>query len=365
MTSAPLYPPAPPKVHLEQQENCTTKSALLPTFFPAVEVAEDKSQPLRWRPVNRLNRWRYWVPNAHQTIWVLLVDVDRLDALLHVLAVLKDSPELPPPSWIIENDTGHCHLAWIIEPVATGPRARRKPQAYAHAVARSLSEAFGGDPAFVRGPSWATHRSLNPFWTGWEKNRHGMVIWRPDRSPRSLGSLQSSLEAAGAWVRTPRSAERYSPSASDPADPSTAAGRNCWVFDRTRLRTSGTPWQAAHAANDQLPFPMSAAEVDGIARSVEGWEARRGRSSGPGGTMSDQERAAQAARGRKGGAADTAAQRAARAQGPAAAAVVRSAEAVGREAQIKALHASGMTRAQIMASTGYGRTLVYRVLRGL
>lgn len=77
--------------------------------------------------------------------------------------------------------------------------------------------------------------------------------------------------------------------------------------------------------------------------------------------MSDEVRKKLSEWGRKGGSANTDAQKAARAKGPAAASVIRSAEKVGRAAQAKELRAAGYTRKQIAEKMGISESTVKRL----
>ena len=117
----------------------------------------------------------------------------------------------------------------------------------------------------------------------------------------------------------------------------------------------------AHALNQELANPLPSKEVDGIVGSIERYEAAHGLSGGGFGGMSDEAREKLRELGRKGGSANTDAQKTARAKGPAAAAVVRSAEKVGRAAQAKELRAAGYTRKQIAEKMGISESTVKRL----
>lgn len=119
--------------------------------------------------------------------------------------------------------------------------------------------------------------------------------------------------------------------------------RNCYVFEHTRTRKRGTAYDVAHALNQKLDNPLPSKEVDSIVRSIERYEKK----------MREW--------GRKGGSANTDKQKAARAKGPAAAAVVRSAEKVGRAAQAKELRAAGYTRGEIAEKMGISKSTVSRL----
>lgn len=79
--------------------------------------------------------------------------------------------------------------------------------------------------------------------------------------------------------------------------------------------------------------------------------------------MSDEQIERQKTLGALGGSQNTDAQRQARSKGPAAASVVRSAEAVGRTATIRSLRSSGYKITDIMARLGVSKSTVMRALR--
>ena len=286
-------------------------------------------------------RDRFWQPNDHNTICALVVDVDHSDNwLLPMWELFGEHPELMP-TWIIaKSDNGHGQLGWLIEPVATGPNSRRKPIDYAAAVLYALTAAFNGDHHFTNSRCW------NPTWTGWSRGAGDVDFCHT--APRSLTALHAALVTADLWVTKPPENRRPTPvlHAED------AAGRNCHVFDSTRLRSHGTVADVAHAVNNQLANPLPVSEVEGIIRSIERWEATYGPPWARHGSftvsaMSDEERELQRERGRRGGLANTAAQQQARAQGPAAASVTRSAQAIARAAMAKHYRDNGYTRKQI------------------
>lgn len=280
-----------------------------------------------------------WQANDHNTMCVLVVDIDTNNWVLPFWEIIANNPALMP-SWVIEKcGNGHGQLGWIIERVTTGKNAPHHPITYANAVRYALTKAFGGDEGYVNSRSW------NPTWDGWAAGK-GDVTWGIVE-PRSLGVLHDALMQAGLWVTKPRT---FRPKAT--ADRDSAPGRNCHVFDVARLRTSGTVKDAAEAANNALDVPLSPTELRGIIRSIERWEAvngppwaRKAAGNLPG--MSDEQRERLRELGRKGGLANTDAQQEARSKGPTAASVIRSAEAVGRAATARALQQQGFTKNEI------------------
>lgn len=277
--------------------------------------------------------------NDHNTLCVLVVDIDTNNWVLPMWEIIAEIPELMP-SWIIEKcENGHGQLGWIIERVGTGENAPDHPIRYANAVRYALTKLFDGDEGYVNSRCW------NPTWTGWAAGK-GDVMWGIIE-PRPLGRFYEALQRAGLWTTKPRNRR---PAAADPIEK--APGRNCHVFDMARLRSRGSVADAAHAANDALPIPLSLSEVNCIIRSIEGWEAEHGPPWDRRGAysvkyMSDEERQRQRERGRRGGLVNSQKQQQARAQGPQTAALIRSAEAVGRAATALALQQQGFTKNEI------------------
>lgn len=328
---------------------------MLPDFYPAVRVATAKDEAPRYTSISSAHAYRFWQPNDHDTLCVLVVDIDRDDWTIPLWELVYDHSELCP-SWVIEKSSNnHGQIGWIIERVSLGENARHQPIRYAHAVRYALTRAVGGDENFSNARCW------NPMWDGWSKGT-GDVTWGIIE-PRPLGTLYEALQRAGLWTT-----EKYNRRPAPLLDLAEAPGRNCYVFDAARLRNCGTVVDAAHAANDALDVPLSLNELNGIIRSIERWETvhgapwdRRGGYSVR--NMSQEEREQQRERGRRGGLANSEKQQAARAQGPQAAAIIRSAEAVGRAATALALQQQGFTRNQIAEQMGASLSSVKRWLR--
>lgn len=335
--------------------NCPDATQLLPGYYPSLRVAAAKDKAPRRTSIARAHTYQYWQPNDHNAVCVLVVDIDANNWVLPFWEIIANNRAIMP-TWVIEKrENGHGQLGWLIEPVALGENARIRPITYANAVRYALTQAFGGDANFTNARCW------NPTWTGWATGK-GDVTWGIVE-PRSLGVLHDALMQAGLWVTEKRD-RRPTPT----LDRDSAPGRNCHVFDVARLRSGGTVEDAAHAANNALDVPLSPNELRGIIRSIERWEAVNGPPWQRSGaysvrSMTDEEREQQRERGRRGGLAGTEAQRAARAQGPAAASVTRSAEAVGRAATARAYKAQGLTNKQIAEKMGAGLTSVKRWLR--
>lgn len=304
-----------------------------------MRVAEAKDGVPFYTAITSAHKYPQWQINDHKTICAIVVDIDQDNWMLPFWEMINDYPELMP-SWVIEKSSnGHGQLGWLIERVVTSENAPSHPIRYAKAVRYALTKAFGGDEGYVNSRAW------NPTWDGWNAGA-GDVFWGIVE-PRPLGTFYKALQRAGLWTVKKRNRR---PVAITPLEK--APGRNCHVFDVARLRSRGSVKDAATAVNNALPVPLSQAELAGIIRSIEGFEAiygppwdRRGTYSDK--YMSEEERERQRERGRRGGLVNSVKQQQARAKGPQAAAIIRSAEAVGRAATALALQQQGFTKKEI------------------
>ena len=335
--------------------NSPDATQLLPDFYPAVRVAESKAGAPFYTAISSAHKYPQWQPNDHKTMCVIVVDIDSNNWILPFWEMMNDYPELFP-SWVIEKrKNGHGQIGWIIERVSLGENAPNHPIRYAKAVRYALTKAFDGDESYVNSRAW------NPTWA-WENNGAGEVTWG-NVKPRPLCTFYNALQRAGLWTTKPYNRR---PATVDPIEK--APGRNCHVFDVTRLRKRGSVAAAAHAANDALPRPLSPAELNDIIRSIEVWEAvngppwdRRGAYSLK--YMSEEERERQRERGRRGGLVNSQKQQQARAQGPQSAAIIRSAEAVGRAATARAYKDKGFSHKEIAKKMNASLSSVKRWLR--
>lgn len=325
----------------------------LPSFYQSVQVTNEKDGIPVYKPLYCLEHYKQWRPNDFLTTALIVVDIDIAHTWhLKALETFNDYPGLKPAYILYKRENGHGQIGWRIHHVSHGKNSHLAPQTYLNAVKSALTTYFDGDPSYVNSRAW------NPFFKGWYEDGYGDVTWM-NPEPRHLGELHQALKEAGAWNPAPllpgamqRKAIR---------DTSGYYGRNHYIFTLTRTRKRGTAYDVAHALNQKLDNPLPSKEVDGIVRNIERYEASHGSSRGGFGGMSEEARKKMRDWGRKGGSANTDKQKAARAKGPAAASVIRSAEKVGRAAQAKELRAAGYTRKQIAEKMGISESTVKRL----
>ena len=332
---------------------------LLPDFYPAIRVAESKDGAPFYTNIAAAHKYPQWQINDHKTICALVVDIDSNNWVLPFWEMMNDYPELFP-SWVIEKSQrngGHGQIGWIINAVSLGENSPNQPIHYANAVRYALTKAFDGDEGYVNSRAW------NPTWDGWA-NGAGEVTWGIVE-PRPLGTFYDALKKAGLW--TTKTYNRRSVRITTD-DIEAAPGRNSHVFNTARLRKRGSVKDAAHAANEALPLPLSTTELNGIIRSIERWEAvngppwdRKGAYSVSGMTAEARQRLRE--QGRRGGLVNSDKQQHARAQGPQSSAVIRSAEAVGRVATARELQQQGFTKNEIAKQMNVHPGTVKRWLR--
>lgn len=245
----------------------------------------------------------------------IVVDVDRSDAYERLLY-----PGVPRPDWIITNpSTGHAQAGWAIDSVYVGNKSTLGPALFYRAVATALTNAVGGDHNFTG------HIVRNPF----AESPSGPVEYSSRTTPWRLGELKAHLTT---WTDPGLAALGYQDEQPQMWNPVPAGrayarvehaltkhvgdhtlGRNCHIFYTTRSRL----WKLhsrgerienhahviAHQINSQLPRPLSAREVNGIAASAIR-QVHRGRGR-PRATATEEPNAYLAALGRRGGRART------------------------------------------------------------
>ncbi|WP_261921579.1 replication initiation protein [Aeromonas caviae] len=219
---------------------------------------------------------RYIQPNGPHKHW-LVFDVD------HSAATLSwDDVGAPAPNITATNrDNGHAHLIYGLEiPVRTAPDGKVAPLRYAAAIEAALRELLGADLGY------SGLICKNPLHSHWL-----VQVWEPQTY--TLDWLADYLDLS------PYNGRKHLPAY--------GLGRNCTLFEKTRLWAykairQGWPgfdtWQAAvieraSGYNVQFEQPLPANEVRHTAKSIAKWTHRN---LTPAGFS-----AVQAARGAKGG----------------------------------------------------------------
>lgn len=239
---------------------------------------DDLRTGLHIRSADRAALARYIQPNGPTHRHWLVYDIDRPGAALD-----WSDRNCPPPTITAMNPAnGHAHLIYGLETaVRTAPDAKSDPLRYAGAVDCALQLALGADPAYS---GLICKNPLNPHWI--------VAAWEPRLY--SLADLDGWLDLQPAQDRRRRL-------------PDYGLGRNCNLFDKTRLWAyrairQGWPgfdqWQAACydralMFNVQFTTPLDRQEVKHIAASVaryttkkfspaqfSAWQSTQGRKGG-------------------------------------------------------------------------------------
>ncbi|HDQ0502914.1 TPA: replication initiation protein [Escherichia coli] len=218
----------------------------------------------------------------HAQFW-LVFDVDREGA-----AIDWSDRNAPAPNITVKNPVnGHAHLLYALNiAVRTAPDASVKALKYAAAIERALCEKLGADV------NYSGLICKNPFHLEWQ-----VMEWREEAY--TLDELADYLDLSASARRS--------------IDKHYGMGRNCHLFETLRkwaYRAIRLGWpdyerwleaviQRVEMLNSQFPVPLSEAECRAIGKSVAKYTHRK---FSPEGFS-----AVQAARGRKGGKANSSA----------------------------------------------------------
>lgn len=323
------------------------------SFFRA---SPDKTSPSQRVNAGQLHEFEFFTP-AKSVGSVLVVDVDRLEAVLEIFETI---PAEIHPSWVVETRKG-AQAGWLIDPVDLRETAREAPLTYARAVGRALRAAVTGDeavdpltPVRVRNPTYQ-HADL-----------------RAATTPPVYGlrQLHHALKTAELWPTGSRLSGRkpHNVVRAEAATTIVTGNRNQTIFDVARHAAyAGEDFQTiAWETNDACTEPLPSAEVHGIIRSINRYMTRaRSLSMSPTVAMPAPMREALAEMGRRGGSRNTVAQRTARALGTYVAARKRrdSTDAKARKAQ--RMYSRGHTRKAICEAMRVSASTVCRWLRRL
>lgn len=316
-------------------------------------LAGSKSSPGVSDRQHRWHQYPFFTPPANAG-YALFVDVDRPGAVVDIFSLL---PTEIAPSWVIETPNG-AQAGWFIDPVDLRDTARPHPIRYARAVGKALAQALDGDPLV---DPLSPSRVRNPAY------EHAGTFATGTPPIYQLGQLHEALKAADLWPQHELILHNARPIVQPQVGSITSGERNTGVFDAARyVAYVGGDYKAeAWAANDRCDAPLPANEVQHIINSISRYMARCGhtRHDGPTTAMPDTMRQALADMGRRGGLANTPAQQAARAKGPAAAATARKKRAHQKAKHAQHLRRKGYSRQQIAAKLGRTLSTISRYLR--
>lgn len=147
----------------------------------------------------------------------IVIDIDKPNS-----TYTFEEKNLPVPTIITINPkNGHCHYLYELRtPVIYTENARRRPQSFCEAIDCSLTKALGGDPAYIG------RITKNPLHPAWKVLEHNVKY--------DLNDFQEYID-----IRSSKEIQLVP-----------GAGRNCTLFDTTRL------WAYDQVRSHNLYFPF-------------------------------------------------------------------------------------------------------------
>lgn len=305
--------------------------------------SETKEQPLSNVLVSELPKYEFFQPST-RFCRSLVVDIDHIFAEHYIF----DLPEQIRPHAMVFTTKG-VQAFWLIEGLPLTENARVAPIRFARDVGALLRRACHGDEAV---DPLTPSKCRNPLFEGAE------IVFLADCPPYALRELAKPLRAFLA-TQSIQSAPKSRPVASAPVWGELSAGqRNETIFQTIRRAAyRGEDFEVlAYELNSQCQPPLPAAEVAGIVRSVQKFMDTRFNPSetrkSAGEPVPEAVREFMAEIGRKGGARKTAAQRENLVKARNASSAVRSAQAIGRRAQIQSLKEAGYKQREVAEKMG-------------
>lgn len=304
--------------------------------------SETKSAPLSKTLKRDLHRFEFYQPSP-AFCRALVIDIDHVFATNYVF----DLPREIYPHAVIFTSQG-VQAFWLIEGVPLTSKAHQAPIRFARDVAELLRRACAGDPVVnALSPS----KCRNPLYEGAE------VVYPADCPPYVLKTLSGALRA---FLRAsePLGGTEALLVRPEPVWGELEAGQRNETIFQTIRRTAyrGGDFEAqAYELNELCNPPLPLSEVAGIVRSVEKFMREKytpktgAQSREP---VPEQLREFMAEIGRKGGSRKTEAQTQALARGRVAGNAVKSAQAIGRRAQIQALKEAGYKQREVAEKMG-------------
>lgn len=310
-----------------------------------------KEQPLNKVLVSELSRFEFFQPST-QFCRFLVVDID------HVFAVnyIYDLPADIRPHAIVLTTKG-VQAFWLIEGLPLTANAHQRPIRFAQDLGKMLRQACNGDPAVN---PLTPSKCRNPLFEGAER------FFLADCPPYALKALSKPLRAFLATRQPIESAQTPETRSRAVWGELSAGQRNETIFQTIRRAAyRGEDFETlAYELNSQCQPPLPGAEVAGIVRSVQKFMETRFTPSetrrAPGEPVPEQVREFMAEIGRKGGTRKTEKQKAVLAKATNASRAVRSAQAIGRRAQIQALKEAGYKQREVAEKMNLGIATVKR-----
>lgn len=305
--------------------------------------SDTKEQPLSKVLVSELARFEFFQPST-QFCRFLVVDID------HVFAVnyIYDLPVNIRPHAIVLTTKG-VQAFWLIEGLPLTANARSAPIKFAQDVGELLRQACNGDTAVN---PLTPSKCRNPLFEGAER------FFLADCPPYALKALCEPLRAFLATQQPSESTQAPDSRSRAVWGELSAGQRNETIFQTIRRAAyRGEDFETlAYELNSQCQPPLPVAEVAGIVRSVQKFmetrfnptESRRA----PGEPVPDGVREFMAEIGRKGGSRKTEKQKENLVKATNASRAVRSAQAIGRRAQIQALKEAGYKQREVAEKMG-------------
>ena len=196
-----------------------------------------------------------------ETAWPCIVlDCDGTGGYSRLMLAVQDR-EILCPNWVVHRDTGGAHGVWcLVRPVLRGEKSRARPLWLFTRATEYMAQAVDADASYGQVLS---HNPMTP-----EPTQRLRTEWLR----RQAYPLQELAEIVPfGWRRT--------------AVPSTGIGRNCSLFE-AGMKWAGSPANLgvpvltalmainAKVARKHGKPPLDAAEVSGIAKSVERYRAK-------------------------------------------------------------------------------------------
>lgn len=313
--------------------------------------SKTKQEPLQKTLVSELPRYEFFQP-SQAFCRFLVVDIDHVFALSY----LNDLPKNIRPHAFVLTSKG-LQAFWLIEGVPLTSNARTAPIRFARDVGELLRRACNADPAVD--PVTPT-KCRNPL------SEDAETRYMVDAAPYMLKTLSEGLRK---FLR----GRKFVPELKVSSKPPTAiwgelseGQRNETIFQTIRrVAYRGGDFEAmAYELNAKCSPPLPDSEVASIVRSVQKFmdtrfnpsEARRE----PGEPVPEAVREFMAEIGRKGGSRKTEKQKENLVKARNASSAVRSAQAIGRKAQIQELKKAGYKQREVAEKMNLGIATVKR-----